>query len=88
MGAEIHFQALPELSLYVHLPWCIRKCPYCDFNSHERAQPIAETAYIDALINDVEQSLPLVWGQAPDPASPRPRAHATSARLTFRVGPG
>lgn len=63
MSAEIHFQALPELSLYVHLPWCIRKCPYCDFNSHERTQPIAETAYIDALINDLELSLPLVWGR-------------------------
>jgi len=63
MSAEIQFRALPELSLYVHLPWCIRKCPYCDFNSHERAQPIAETAYIDALINDLEQSLPLVWGR-------------------------
>ena len=63
MSAEIHFQTLPELSLYVHLPWCIRKCPYCDFNSHERTQPIAETAYIDALISDLEQSLPLVWGR-------------------------
>ena len=63
MSAEIHFQTLPELSLYVHLPWCIRKCPYCDFNSHERRAPIAETAYIDALINDLEQSLPLVWGR-------------------------
>ena len=63
MSAGIRFRALPELSLYVHLPWCIRKCPYCDFNSHERATPIAETAYIDALINDLEQSLPLVWGR-------------------------
>jgi len=63
MSAAIHFQTLPELSLYVHLPWCIRKCPYCDFNSHERRAPIAETAYIDALINDLEQSLPLVWGR-------------------------
>ena len=63
MSAEIRFQALPELSLYVHLPWCIRKCPYCDFNSHERATPIAETAYIEALINDLERSLPLVWGR-------------------------
>jgi putative oxygen-independent coproporphyrinogen III oxidase len=63
MSPEIRFSALPELSLYVHLPWCIRKCPYCDFNSHERTHPIAETGYIGALINDLEQSLPMVWGR-------------------------
>ena len=57
--------ALPPLSLYVHLPWCIKKCPYCDFNSHEMAgaEP-PEQLYIDALIADLEASLPLIWGRS------------------------
>jgi len=56
--------ALPPLSLYVHLPWCIRKCPYCDFNSHEmKAQDMPEQRYIDALVADLEAALPLVWGR-------------------------
>ncbi len=59
------FAALPPLSLYVHFPWCVRKCPYCDFNSHaQRAdEAIPEARYIDALIRDLELSLPLVWGR-------------------------
>ena len=52
----------PPLGLYVHLPWCERKCPYCDFNSHQ-AESIPEQAYIEALLNDLEQDLPLVWGR-------------------------
>ncbi|MDH4114216.1 MAG: radical SAM family heme chaperone HemW [Burkholderiaceae bacterium] len=56
--------SLPPLSLYVHFPWCVRKCPYCDFNSHEPASGgIPETAYLDALAADVEASLPLIWGR-------------------------
>ncbi|RMH93304.1 radical SAM family heme chaperone HemW [Lysobacter pythonis] len=53
----------PPLSLYVHLPWCVRKCPYCDFNSHtpKGEPPFAE--YVDALIRDLEHDLPLVWGR-------------------------
>jgi len=55
--------SLPPLSLYVHLPWCIRKCPYCDFNSHEaRGEPPFER-YVDALVADLESALPLVWGR-------------------------
>jgi oxygen-independent coproporphyrinogen-3 oxidase len=58
------FAALPPLSLYIHLPWCIKKCPYCDFNSHEmRAAEMPEQRYIDALMADLEASLPLVWGR-------------------------
>ena len=56
--------ALPPLSLYVHFPWCVRKCPYCDFNSHEPgAGGIPEAAYVDALAADIEAALPLVWGR-------------------------
>ena len=57
------FDALPPLSLYVHVPWCLRKCPYCDFNSHELRGELRERAYVDALIADLEQSLPQVWGR-------------------------
>lgn len=55
--------ALPPLALYVHLPWCIKKCPYCDFNSHESRGPVAEAAYLAALRADLEAALPLVWGR-------------------------
>jgi putative oxygen-independent coproporphyrinogen III oxidase len=53
----------PPLSLYIHIPWCVRKCPYCDFNSHESKQEIPEVAYVDALIADLEQATPLIWGR-------------------------
>ena len=58
-----HFTALPPLSLYVHFPWCVRKCPYCDFNSHEQRGQIPEERYIDALLADLEADLPRVWGR-------------------------
>ena len=62
---SIGLQAPPPLALYVHLPWCLQKCPYCDFNSHQQpADGIAQAAYVDALIADLEQSLPLVWGRS------------------------
>ena len=64
--------ALPPLSLYVHLPWCLKKCPYCDFNSHEvvrsgsnveNGSAVPEQRYLDALVADLEGALPLVWGR-------------------------
>ena len=61
----LQLAALPPLSLYVHLPWCIKKCPYCDFNSHEMAsEDMPEQRYIDALIADLESSMPLIWGRS------------------------
>ena len=60
---NVRLAALPPLTLYVHLPWCIRKCPYCDFNSHEQRGALDEASYIDALIADLEAALPLVWGR-------------------------
>ena len=57
------FTAPIPLALYVHIPWCVRKCPYCDFNSHEARGPVPEHAYVDALLADLEQDLPRVWGR-------------------------
>ena len=59
----LQLSALPPLSLYVHLPWCLKKCPYCDFNSHEKAGAVPESRYLDALRTDLESALPLVWGR-------------------------
>ncbi|TDP62114.1 oxygen-independent coproporphyrinogen-3 oxidase [Roseateles toxinivorans] len=61
----LSLQALPPLSLYVHLPWCLKKCPYCDFNSHEwrKDGELPTETYLDALRSDLEAALPLIWGR-------------------------
>ena len=59
------FSSNPPLGLYIHLPWCEKKCPYCDFNSHQ-AETVPEQAYVDALLKDLEQDLPLIWGRSID----------------------
>ena len=65
--SDVVLTALPPLSLYIHIPWCVRKCPYCDFNSHEINTgtdfSVLESAYVDALIRDLDSTLPLVWGR-------------------------
>lgn len=57
------FNAPIPLSLYIHIPWCVRKCPYCDFNSHESKQNIPEAAYVAALLQDLDEQLPRIWGR-------------------------
>jgi putative oxygen-independent coproporphyrinogen III oxidase len=59
----LQLPALPPLSLYIHFPWCVKKCPYCDFNSHEAKGGFPENDYLDALRSDLEQALPLIWGR-------------------------
>jgi oxygen-independent coproporphyrinogen-3 oxidase len=59
----LEFRVSPPLALYVHVPWCMQKCPYCDFNSHEAGEVIPERAYVDALIADLQSALPLIWGR-------------------------
>ncbi|MEC5218207.1 putative oxygen-independent coproporphyrinogen III oxidase [Actimicrobium sp. GrIS 1.19] len=59
----INLSALPPLALYIHFPWCVKKCPYCDFNSHEAQGGFPEEEYLDALRADLESALPLIWGR-------------------------
>src|SRR3990170_61892 len=75
---RVRLKALPPLALYVHIPWCVRKCPYCDFNSHERAGELPEKAYVEKLLLDLEGQLPSVWGR---------RAAGTSAGTRGRSRP-
>lgn len=64
ISKEPVLHSLPPLSLYVHFPWCIRKCPYCDFNSHQLKQQLDEKTYISALLTDLEAELPHIWGRS------------------------
>jgi putative oxygen-independent coproporphyrinogen III oxidase len=59
----LNLQALPPLSLYIHIPWCLKKCPYCDFNSHEERGGVPQSRYLEALRCDLESALPMVWGR-------------------------
>ncbi|MFC5301737.1 radical SAM family heme chaperone HemW [Azospira restricta] len=61
--SALEFRSQPPLALYIHIPWCVQKCPYCDFNSHEARREIPEEAYVAALVADLESALPLVWGR-------------------------
>ena len=63
IAAGIPLLQAPPLSLYIHIPWCVRKCPYCDFNSHQAHGAIPEREYAAALLRDLESLLPLVWGR-------------------------
>ena len=62
-SGTLSLAALPPLSLYVHLPWCLKKCPYCDFNSHEARGEVQQARYLDALCADLEAALPFIWGR-------------------------
>ena len=59
----VRLAQLPPLALYVHIPWCVRKCPYCDFNSHQAKGDVPERAYVEALVTDLELALPDIWGR-------------------------
>ncbi len=63
-AGSVQLTTLPPLALYVHIPWCLKKCPYCDFNSHAaQADGLPEVRYLDALVADLDAALPLVWGR-------------------------
>jgi oxygen-independent coproporphyrinogen-3 oxidase len=62
-AAALRFDSLPPLSLYVHLPWCVRKCPYCDFNSYEARGTLPDLEYVDALLRDLRGEVPLAQGR-------------------------
>ena len=61
--SEVRLAVLPPLALYAHIPWCVRKCPYCDFNSHQMEKDLPQQAYVERLTRDLEELLPSVWGR-------------------------
>lgn len=61
---SVNLATLPPLSLYIHIPWCIQKCPYCDFNSHQIKTTLDEQTYIQALLTDLQTELPHIWGRS------------------------
>ena len=63
LNHAVSLTALPPLALYIHFPWCEKKCPYCDFNSHQVKEGFDENRYIKALIADLETELPNIWGR-------------------------
>ncbi|HNI74021.1 MAG TPA: oxygen-independent coproporphyrinogen III oxidase-like protein, partial [Accumulibacter sp.] len=70
LDAPLQFRSLPPLTLYIHVPWCVRKCPYCDFNSHALTggptDSLPENEYLAALVADLESALPQIWGRRVD----------------------
>jgi oxygen-independent coproporphyrinogen-3 oxidase len=62
-AGELRFDGVPPLSLYVHLPWCVRKCPYCDFNSYESREALPDQEYVEALLRDLRSELPFAQGR-------------------------
>ncbi len=64
MTNTLNLNQLPPLSLYIHMPWCIEKCPYCDFNSHKLKDNLPEKEYIDCLLQDFDHAIPLIWGRS------------------------
>src|ERR1700744_1620768 len=62
-AGTLSLPAPPPLSVYVHLPWCLKKCPYCDFNSHENKGELPQARYLDALNAELEAALPSIWGR-------------------------
>ena len=95
LAAQPRFTILPPLSLYVHVPWCVRKCPYCDFNSHEARGELPEREYVDTLIADLDQALPLIWGRpvytiffgGGTPACSAPRRSSACSPVRARAAP-